>query len=255
MGDGVSATTLECWNIGNPRNSRLAPRGEWFATPIEEWPILLNCICSAGPVSKGSSIDVCGRPMNHFNGRSVAFHPVHPPSAAVFQDRQGEQIAQKAVDGKNCSHHTSKSLLSLYRCKKEERCWVDQWDRWQVDNLLNRGTLVVLTAQLAVDEGGKPITICKSIPESFSIISASSLLPHLALFSKMRIETYIWPGIILSRPHSVLCYSKEGLVLHRRAMNERRSWWNGWWIHEYLIGKPLWKSNWSLDSASWRSQL
>ena len=92
-----------------------------------------------------------------------------------------------------------------------------------MDNLLNRGTLVVLTAQLAVDEGGKPITICKSIPESFSIISASSLLPHLALFLKMRIETYIWPGIILSRPHSVLCYSKEGLVLHRRAMNERRS--------------------------------
>ena len=118
MGDGVSATTLDCWNIGNPRNSRLAPRGEWFATPIEEWPILLNCIWSAGPVSKGSSIDMCGRPMNHFNGRSVAFHPGPPPSAAVFQGRQGEQIAQKAVDGKNCSHHTSKSLLSLYRGKK-----------------------------------------------------------------------------------------------------------------------------------------
>ena len=43
--------------------------------------------------------------------------PVHPPSAAVFQGRQGEQIAQKAVDGKNCSH-TTKSLLSLYRGRK-----------------------------------------------------------------------------------------------------------------------------------------
>ena len=55
---------------------------------------------------------VCGWSMNHFNGRSLAFPPpaqLNLPSAAVFQGREGrggrgEQIGEKAADGKNWSH-------------------------------------------------------------------------------------------------------------------------------------------------------
>ena len=108
-----------------------------------------------------------------------------------------------------------------------------------------RETLVVLLT----DEGGKPITICKTIPESFSIISASSLLPHLALFSKMKIETYKRSEIIPSGP--ILCY----VILRRGLFFTGEEWTSEG--HDQMGGeymntwsaKPLWKSNLSLDSA------
>ena len=181
MGDGVCiGATLE-WSLvsngGNTRND-LQPQFSRMTHSTQ-------CHLVSGLGFKGSSIDVCGRSMNHFNG---CFPPwstwATPPSAAVFQGRQGEQIAQKAAMAR--TGRTSKSFLSHSLGQKNYGIGWD--DRWQLDNLLNRGTLVVLSEQLT--RGGKPIsTICKSIPESSSIISASSLLHHVASFSKIKIET------------------------------------------------------------------
>ena len=212
-------------------------------------PHSTQLLWSAGPVSKGSSIDVCGRPMNHFNGRSPAFHP----SAAVFQARQGGRVNK--LEKKQSMARTGRTPLNCcsHSTAGQKRGEVLGWPVGTVTGgqfVKQRETLVVLLT----DEGGKPITICKTIPESFSIISASSLLPHLALFSKMKIETYERSEIMPSRPHSVLCYSKEGLVLYRRGMNERRSWSNGWWIHEYLISKAFVEIK-SIFGQCWRSQL
>ena len=134
MGDGVSATTLDCWNIGNPRNSRLAPRGEWFATPIEEWPILLNCIWSAGPVSKGSSIDMCGRPMNHFNGRSVAFHPGPPPKCSSISRQAGWTNCTKSSRWQELLPHHQIVALTLPGQKKRRGAGLTSGtgDRWTI---------------------------------------------------------------------------------------------------------------------------
>ena len=108
----------------------------------------------SGPASKGSAIDVCGWSMNHFNGRSVAFPPGPPPKCSRISSQAGsqagEQIAQKAEMAR--TGPTFKSF-SLSRAKK---MLGDQWDRWQLDNLLNRGTLVVLSQQLTRRENQFP---------------------------------------------------------------------------------------------------
>ena len=110
---------------------------------------------------------------------------VHPPSAAVFQARQAGRGTNctKSRDGKNWSHLQIVLTLS----GKKDAGWpVGPLTVGQFVKQRDFGR-----AQPAVDEEGKPIsTICKSIPESSSIISASSLFLHLASFSKMKIETY-----------------------------------------------------------------
>ena len=63
----IGVKPCELSKAGNMRNE-LEPKAVIGSASSREWPILLGCIWSAGSVSKGSSIDVCGRSMNHFNG-------------------------------------------------------------------------------------------------------------------------------------------------------------------------------------------
>ena len=180
MGDGVCiGATLE-WSLvsngGNTRND-LQPQFSRMTHSTQ-------CHLVSGLGFKGSSIDVCGRSMNHFNGCFPPWSTWPPPKCSRISRQAGWTNCTKSSDGKNWSH-LQIVPLSLSRAKKpwEMLGWPLTVGQFVKQRDFGR-------AQRAVDEGGKPIsTICKSIPESSSIISASSLLHHVASFSKIKIET------------------------------------------------------------------
>ena len=159
-------------------------RGTICNLSSREWPILLSAIWSVGLVSK-EALSMCA--VGQWIILMVAFPPAPPgppPKCSRISRQAGWTNCTKSSDGKNWSH-LQIVPLSLSRAKKpwEMLGWPLTVGQFVKQRDFGR-------AQRAVDEGGKPIsTICKSIPESSSIISASSLLHHVASFSKIKIET------------------------------------------------------------------
>ena len=109
MGDGVNCATLEC----KARNLRNDLQLRALICSLNSRMTQSTQLYISGFKRELCPIDVvCGWSMNHFNGRSLAFPPpaqLNLPSAAVFQGREGrggrgEQIGEKAADGKNWSH-------------------------------------------------------------------------------------------------------------------------------------------------------